>query len=111
LNTVVIRSIDRGKIQNAVRDYARQLRQDHPEITRVIWFGSWINGYPSPGSDVDICLVLSSADKPARDRLPDYLPSRFPVGIDLHIYTQNELDHLRQSSPGWYQAIMSGIDV
>jgi len=111
LSSVVIRSIDRGKIQNAVREYSRQLHKEHPEILRVIWFGSWINGYPSPGSDVDICLVLSSADKPVRDRLPDYLPTRFPVGIDLQIYTQNELDHLRQSSPGWYQAITSGIDV
>ncbi len=111
MNTVVIRSIDREKTQNAVREYSRQLRQDHPEIIRVIWFGSWINGYPSPGSDVDICLVLSTTAKPLRDRLPDYLPVKFPVGIDLHIYTQTELDHLRESSPGWYQAIMSGIDV
>jgi hypothetical protein len=31
--------------------------------------------------------------------------------MDLFIYTQNELDHLQQASPGWYQAITSGIDV
>jgi predicted nucleotidyltransferase len=111
LSTVVIKSIDRGKVQEAVQQYARQLRQQHPEVTRVIWFGSWITGYPSPGSDVDICLVLSHSDLPIRERLPEYLPSRFPVGIDLHIYTQNELDHLRQSAAGWYQAINSGIDI
>ena len=111
MSSVVIRSIDRDKVQEAVSEYARHLRQTHPEILRVIWFGSWITGYPSPGSDVDICLVLSRADKPIRERLPVYLPSRFPVGVDLFIYTQNELDHLQQASPGWYQAITSGIDV
>ena len=111
MSTVVIKSIDRGKVKDAVHQYARQLRQQHPEVTRVIWFGSWITGYPSPGSDVDICLVLSHSDLPIRDRLPEYLPSRFPVGIDLHIYTQNEMDHLSQSAAGWYQAITSGIDI
>jgi predicted nucleotidyltransferase len=111
LSTAVIRSIDREKVQDAVHEYARQLRQRHPEVIRLIWFGSWVNGYPTPGSDVDICLILSTTDKPLRDRLPDYLPVRFPVGIDLQIYTQNELDHISQSSPGWYQAITSGIDI
>jgi hypothetical protein len=38
----VIRSIDRDKVQEAVSEYARHLRQTHPEILRVIWFGSWI---------------------------------------------------------------------
>ncbi len=111
MNTVVIRSIDRAKVQGAVQEYARQIRQSHPEVLRVIWFGSWVTGHPTPGSDVDICLVLSWADKPVRERLPEYLPSKFPVGVDLFIYTQDELEQLQQASPGWYQAIASGIDV
>ncbi len=111
MNSVVIRSIDREKVRQAVSEYAQRLRQTRPEVLRVIWFGSWVTGHPTPGSDVDICLVLSRADKPVRDRLPDYLPSKFPVGIDLFIYTQSELDHLQQTSPGWYRAIVSGIDV
>lgn len=111
MNSVVIRSIDREKVQEAVREYARRLRQSRPEVMRIIWFGSWVTGYPAPGSDVDLCVVVSKADKPIRERLPDYLPSKFPLGVDIFVYTQDELDHLRQSAPGWHQAISSGIEL
>jgi predicted nucleotidyltransferase len=111
LTSVTIKSIDRNKIRGAATAYAAHLRREHPEIKRIIWFGSWINGLPSPGSDVDICLVVSSSEKPFQDRISDYLPTRFPVGIDLFVYTSTELERLWESSPGWYKAITSGVDV
>ena len=95
----------------AVADYVARLRADHPEIERVIWFGSWVTGIPLPGSDVDLCLILSSSDKTPRDRAPHYLPVGFPVGIDLFAYTRAEFERLRESSPGWYQAITSGREI
>ena len=111
MNSVVIKSVDRNQIRLAVDSYAAKIRQQHPEIQRVIWFGSWVTGFPSPGSDVDLCLILTSTDKPPRDRISDYLPPGFPVGLDLFIYTQQEFVDLRQSSPGWYRAISSGVDI
>ena len=108
MNSVVIKSVDRDVIRQAVEAYAAQLRQRHPEIERIIWFGSWVTGLPAPGSDVDLCLILSSSDKPARDRISDYLPLGFPVGIDLFAYTLAEFEGL---SLGWKKAITSGIDV
>ena len=47
----------------------------------------------------------------ARDRISDYLPLGFPMGVDLFTHTQTEFEHLRQSSPGWYQAITTGVDI
>nr|WP_322822918.1 hypothetical protein [Chloroflexus sp.] len=38
----------------------------------MIWFGSWVNDLPSPGSDVDLCLIVSTADKPPRERVADF---------------------------------------
>jgi predicted nucleotidyltransferase len=111
LSTVAIRSIDRDRIRQAVASLAAQIRKQHPEVERVIWFGSWVIGLPSPGSDVDLCLVLSSSDKPPRDRIPDYLPLGFPVGIDLFAYTIDEFVQLRHSSPGWFEAIHSGVEI
>jgi predicted nucleotidyltransferase len=111
LNSVVIKSIDRDLIKKAVASYAEQIRFQHPEVTRVIWFGSWVKGLPSPGSDVDLCLIVSSSDKSQRDRLPDFLPGKFPVGIDLFIYTIDEFERLRNASPGWYEAITSGQEI
>ena len=111
MSTVRIRSIDREQVRLAVAAYAHLLRQEHAEIVRIIWFGSWVNGLPSPGSDVDLCLILSSCGKPPRDRISEYLPLGFPVGVDLCVYTLSEFEQLPDRSPGWHQAITSGIDV
>jgi uncharacterized protein len=111
LNSVVIKSVDRESIRKAVVSYASHLRKQHQEIEQVIWFGSWITGLPAPGSDVDLCLIVSSSDKPARDRISEYLPLGFPVGVDLFVYTPDEFERLRQSSPGWYSAITSGMEI
>lgn len=111
MNSVVIKSVDHDQIREAVASFATQIRKQHPEVERVIWFGSWVTGLPSPGSDVDLCLILSSSDKPPRDRISDYLPLGFPVGIDLFAYTKNEFERLRHSSPGWFEAIISGLEI
>lgn len=111
MNSVVIKSIDRSKINQAVYDYVNRLRAEHPEVERAIWFGSWVTGLPMPGSDVDICLIVAKSDKKPRDRIPDYLPLGFPVGIDLFVYTNQEFKKLKTVSPGWYAAITSGVEV
>ena len=88
--------------------YVADLRANHPEVQRVVWFGSWADGIPVPGSDVDLCLELSDSDVPFRERVARYLPFGFPVGVDLFPYTHSELEDLRRSSPGWYGAMMRG---
>ncbi len=49
--------------------------------------------------------------KTRRDRMPDYLPLAFPVGIDLFVYTEEELAQLRVDHASFARAIDSGIDV
>lgn len=111
MNSVVIKSIDKDEVREAVRTYTSHLRRQHPEIERIIWFGSWVTGSPAPGSDVDLCLILSSSDEPRHERISKYLPLGFPVGVDLFTNTKEELERLRETSPGWYQAIASGIEL
>jgi len=111
LSSVVVKSVDRASVQQAVERYVVRLRRQHPEIERVIWFGSWVNGLPGPGSDVDLCLILSASDRPRHERSADFLPVGFPVGIDLFVYTRAEFEHLREEHPGWYQAICSGREI
>ena len=111
MNTVRIRSIDREQVYQAVTAYAQALRQGHAEIERIIWFGSWVTGMPSPGSDVDLCLIVTASDQPRRDRISEYLPLGFPVGVDLCVYTRDEFEQLSTRSKSWYQAINSGIEI
>ena len=80
-------------------------------MRRIIWFGSRVNGIPAPGSDVDLCLVLADSDKPFRERIGDYLPLGFPVGLDLFPYTVAELERLRQEHASWHRALTSGVDL
>ncbi len=82
-------------------------------MRRIAWFGSRVNGTPSPGSDVDVCIVLARSDKPFRERIGDYLdlPDGFPVGLDLFPYTLVELERLQSEQPAWHRALTSGVDL
>ena len=111
MNTVIFKSVDHEAVRKAVESFASQLRQDHPEVERVIWFGSWVTGLPVPGSDVDIVLIISSSEIPPRDRISQYLPLGFPVGVDLFAFTQAEFEQLEIISPGLLKAISTGIDI
>ncbi len=111
LGSVVVRSADRPAIEASVREYVAGLIGAHPQIVEIIWFGSWINGIPTPASDVDICIVLSHSDIPFRDRIPEFLPVGFPVGIDVFPYTVEEMRTLSAESPDWHRAMTSGRTV
>ena len=110
-NSVRVRYADPELIRNAVRGYARDLRTAHPEVRSIRWFGSWVNDTASVGSDVDLCIVIAQSEKPPRDRMPDYLPLSFPVGIDLFVYTEAELAQLRKDHASFAAAIDRGVEV
>ena len=90
---------------------AEYLKTNNPEIIKIIWFGSWAAGTFSPGSDVDLCIVVVHTEKAPRDRAVEYLPHRFPVGLDICVYTEKEFGDLAQSHPEWYSAIASGENI
>jgi predicted nucleotidyltransferase len=110
LSSVVVKSADRAAVESAVLRHCEVLRSEHPEIRRIIWFGSWVGGIPTPGSDVDLCIILSESNRSFRDRLPLYLPGAFPVGIDLFPYTEAEFARLAEERPSWYSEIAKGRD-
>lgn len=107
----MVKSNNQATVEAAVRGWARHIAAQRPEVRRVIWFGSRVNGVPVPSSDVDVCVVISGSRRPIRDRIGDYLPFGFPVGIDLFPYTESELERLETEHPSWYAAIASGIDL
>ena len=97
-STVVVKSVDEAAVRRAVDAYAGHLLAARPDVEEVIVFGSFLKGTFVPGSDVDLLIVLSRADKPIRDRIPELLPGAFPVGLDLFPYTRAEL-RSRAGSP------------
>lgn len=109
--SLVVKWNNDAAVEQAVRRWAKRIAAERTEVRRIIWFGSRVTGTPMPGSDVDVCLVLARADKPFRERVVDYLPLGFPVGLDLFPYTLVEFERLRREHPSWHQAVTSGVDL
>lgn len=97
MSSVVIKSVDKEKLRRSVDDYAARLLSSHPEVEEVVVFGSFAKGNYSPGSDIDIFILLTRSDKSVRDRIPDFLPGAFPVSVDLFPYTKEEIASLEPS--------------
>ena len=102
---------NQAAVERAVRRWAQGVGERRPEVRRIIWFGSRVTGTPAPGSDVDLCILLADSHKPFRERIGDYMPFGFPVGLDLFPYTLAEFERLRTEHPSWYRAIAAGVDL
>ena len=96
-NTVAIKSIDEARVRTAVDEYAKSLLASNPAVQEVVVFGSFEQGNFAPSSDVDVFVLLSDSNKRVRDRIPDLLPTEFPVPIDLFPYTRAEIEALDPS--------------
>jgi len=88
---VKISYFDKKTVWDSLKKFTGELKKKHPEIERIILFGSLIRDDCVPGSDVDLLIVLGKSDKPFLERITDYMPSKFPVGVDVFPYTRQEL--------------------
>ena len=92
--SVNIISLDLPAIQRALDQYVAGLSK-RPEVLKVVLFGSMATGRYAPGSDVDILVIITHSPTSFRHRIPDYLPRRFPVDMDVFPYTVEEVRRLR----------------
>ncbi|MCA1733382.1 MAG: nucleotidyltransferase domain-containing protein [Acidobacteria bacterium] len=99
------------RIEKALLAHVRDLRARHPEIVRAIWFGSRVTGRPTRASDVDLCLIISRSGVPFLERGAAYRPGRFPTGIDVFVYTEEEFAGLQESTPSWTREILRGREL
>ncbi|MBU1670118.1 MAG: nucleotidyltransferase domain-containing protein [Actinobacteria bacterium] len=87
-----IEYLDREAVLEALALFTAELAEMHPEIQRILLFGSYERGIPLPSSDIDLFIVLSESDRRFLDRTAFYAPDRFPVGVDIFPYTEDELE-------------------
>lgn len=92
--SVKITYYDRGRVAEALRQALRDLVTRNPEVEEVVLFGSFIRGNAVPGSDVDLLLLLRDSSKDFLDRIPQYLPTAVPGGVDVFPYTRQELNRM-----------------
>ena len=87
----------------------KYIAEARPEVERVILFGSLARGDAVPGSDADLLVVLSSAERPFLSRMPDYGLIHCAISVDVFPYTEDELAQKLAASPRWAAAIRDGI--
>lgn len=98
MDTARVAYFDNVAVRHALAEYVRFITARHPEIEEIVLFGSLVAGTPVPGSDVDLLLVLEESDRMFRDRIPTFLPSGFPVGMDVFPYTRGEIERMKRET-------------
>lgn len=104
--------LDSQDVIRRLKTAAREMKARHPEIERVLLFGSLARGEAVPGSDADLFIILSTADRPIPDRIPRYLPEALPIGVDVFPYTREEIRRkLTEEDPFIRRALQEGIEL
>lgn len=107
--------LDRNARIEQLRQAARRAVGRIPTIVRVILFGSLASGIPTPRSDADLLVeVSSSPHRRPRDRVPEVLLAfrPLPVPLDVLVLTSEEIQRPdSQGSPLLRAALSTGLDL
>ena len=102
--------LDSQKVRKRLKTIALQMKARYPEIEQVLLFGSLARGEAVPGSDADLLVILSSASRPFMERIPRYLPTGLPLGVDVFPYTRDEIDRMLAAGNHFIrQAVKEGV--
>jgi len=93
-NLSVIRWPDASDVRAAAERWAAAAADEHPEIVRVGYFGSYARGDWGVGSDIDLVMVVDHTQVPFDRRSAKWDLSALPVPSDLLVYTTDEFARL-----------------
>ncbi len=106
MNSVKIISVDKDFIFHWLKHYLDTKIKNSPDVKRVYLFGSYANGTYLPSSDIDLVIVLKSSNKNIIDRIPDFIPDKFPVGCDVIPVTEEELEEQIRKGNKFFEDIL-----
>jgi predicted nucleotidyltransferase len=109
--TVKVFWLDRSLLKSRIMQAARSLSREHEEVVQVVLFGSVASDRAVPSSDADILVVVRDSDTPFLDRSSLFRGyfSDIGVGVDLFVYTQQEVASSR--IPVAIAALRTGIEL
>jgi predicted nucleotidyltransferase len=74
---------------------------------RIILFGSYAYGHPTPNSDVDLLVIMESEDRPLkRSALVSKLLQPRPFPMDILVRTPDEIQHRLNIGDRFIQDVM-----
>jgi len=98
--------LDRERAVTALRDAARLLIAERPEVEQVVLFGSLAEGRAVPGSDADL-LVVTRLGAPWLERNLVYRAylDGCGIGVDVFAYRPEEIE----DAPMARRALRTGV--
>jgi len=99
----------RKRMQSELERAVSCLREMGAE--RIILFGSMAGESPNPYGDIDLLVVMRTKDR-FLDRLKKaYLAVQPSVAMDILVYTPEEFEEMKESSPFVSQALKEGREL
>jgi uncharacterized protein len=98
LTSSVLKWPDANQVVKALKGWVEQLALNRPEVLQIGYFGSYARGDWGVGSDLDLIIIVKTADKPFEMRATGYDTLALPVPTDVLVYTQEEWRSLKRES-------------
>lgn len=105
LSWSVLKWPDAQTTELALRQWVQKAVAGHAGVLRIGYFGSLARGEWGVGSDLDLVIIMESADQPFEKRSVQWDTTELPVPVDLLVYTKGEWESLSQTSR-FYQTLM-----
>ncbi len=104
--------LDRKAVLERLRRAVKELAAAHPEVERVLLFGSLARGDAVPGSDADLLIILTESGLRFLDRIPQYTPSGCDIGVEAFPYTRREIEKmLSENNYLIKRALAEGLEI
>jgi predicted nucleotidyltransferase len=85
--------------------------EKHPDVSRVLLFGSCARGDFGARSDLDLLVVLKSSDRSIPERIGELIGECTAYPTDVFPLTEAELAaRVRERDPFWTRALREAID-
>jgi predicted nucleotidyltransferase len=94
-NSVEVRFIDRDVVIRDLRQAVAEAKAAHPEIVKVLLFGSFVEGNWTADSDADLFVVVQKEFADIFDRT-SYAIFAKGIPVDSIVYSETEFDNLSQ---------------
>lgn len=99
--------LDRDRVLEALRRAAAEARAAHPEIQRVLLFGSLARGDYSASSDADLIVVVRREFQGVLERAPYQIHTPV-ISTDTLVYSESEFERLAADPAGFLARNLAG---
>ena len=104
------RFANKHEILEIARQTAFRIAREHPEVVKILVFGSFAREDYGVRSDLDLLIVLKNSDQSPGDRLAEFLRCAPKYPTDMVVLTQAELEaRLAAGEPFIRRGLSEGI--